>query len=166
MTIAAFDAHYLADGRASTAAILFNDYGDRTPMAQFHRFQAATVAYVPGAFYKRELPAILALLDMIDMPLDTLIVDGYVMLGPRAGLGKHLFDALGSRIPVIGVAKGRFRGATAQAVCRGGSRRPLYVTAAGMAAEEAAARIRAMHGAHRIPTLLRCVDRLARKKAC
>jgi deoxyribonuclease V len=164
MPIAAFDAHYLADGRASTAAILFNDYGDRIPVTEFHRIHAAAAAYAPGVFYKRELPAILALLDVIDMPLDTLIVDGYVMLGPRPGLGKYLFEALGSRIPVIGVAKSRFKGATAQAVCRGGSRRPVYVTAAGMAAEEAAARIQAMHGVHRIPTLLRQVDRLAREK--
>jgi deoxyribonuclease V len=164
MPIAAFDAHYLADGRASTAAILFNDYGDRIPVTEFHLIHAAAAAYAPGVFYKRELPAILALLDVIDMPLDTLIVDGYVMLGPRPGLGRHLFKALGDRIPVIGVAKNRFKGASALSVYRGVSRKPLYVTAAGMAAEEAAVRIQSMHGAHRIPTLLRQVDRLARKK--
>jgi deoxyribonuclease V len=79
-------------------------------------------------------------------------------------LGWHLFDALESKIPVIGVAKSRFEGAPAHEVYRGASRRPLYVTAAGMTLAKAAANIQAMHGAHRIPTLLQRVDRLAREK--
>jgi deoxyribonuclease V len=45
---------------------------------------------------------------------------------------------------------------------RGGSRRPLFVSAVAMSAEEAAAGIRAMHGRHRIPTLLQFVDHAAR----
>jgi deoxyribonuclease V len=48
---------------------------------------------------------------------------------------------------------------------RGGSAKPLYVTAAGIAAETAAAHVAAMHGAHRIPTLLKLVDRLVREAA-
>ena len=165
MTIAAFDVHYLEDGRASVAAVVFNGYDDHTPTAEYHRIQGGTAAYVPGAFYKRELPAILALLDVIELSLATLIVDGYVMLGSRPGLGKHLFEALGSRIPVIGVAKNRFKGTSALSVYRGVSRNPLYITAAGITAEEAAAYIQTMHGAHRIPTLLRRADQLAREKA-
>lgn len=160
--MAAFDVHYREDGPASAAAVVFAAYGDDSPMAEYHRMLAKPVAYVPGAFYRRELPGILALMDRIDMPLATVIVDGYVCMGPRPGLGRHLFEALASKIPVIGVAKSRFQGAPAHEVYRGTSRRPLYVTAAGMAVEEAAANIQAMHGTHRIPTLLRQVDRLAR----
>ena len=166
MTIAAFDVHYLENDGASAAAVVFHSYDDHAPTAEYHQIHAGTAAYVPGAFYKRELPAILALLDVIHMPLHTLIVDGYVILGLRPGLGQHLFEALGCRIPVIGVAKKHFKDVSALSVCRGVSRKPLYVTAAGMAAEEAAACIQAMHGAHRIPTLLKRVDLLARQKAC
>ncbi len=165
MTIAAFDVYYLKDGRASAAAVLFSDFGDSLPAAEYHRMIARCSAYVPGAFYRRELPAILALMEKITAPLDTLIVDGYVMLGSRPGLGRHLFDALENKIPVIGVAKSLFEDSAAHEVYRGGSQRPLYVTAAGIDALEAAESIRRMHGPHRIPTLLRHVDRLARQKA-
>ena len=165
MTIAAFDAYYLEEGRVSAAAVVFTTYGNDTPMAEYHRMLAEPAAYVSGAFYRRELPAILTLLEQITMPLDTLIVDGYVRLGSRPGLGRHLFDALESKIPVVGVAKSRFADVPAHEVYRGASRRPLYVTAAGITAKEAAINIQAMHGAHRIPTLLKRVDRLAREKA-
>ncbi|PKN30756.1 MAG: endonuclease V, partial [Deltaproteobacteria bacterium HGW-Deltaproteobacteria-21] len=47
-------------------------------------------------------------------------------------------------------------------VFRGRSKSPLYVTAAGMDPSEAAGHIRSMHGGHRIPTLLKQVDRLSR----
>jgi deoxyribonuclease V len=165
MTLAAFDTHYLEDGRASAAAVVFKAWGDGRPSAEYHCMLAGSAAYVPGAFYRRELPGILALVDRIASPLATLVVDGYVTLGTRPGLGRHLFEALGGRIAVIGVAKSEFTGSTAALVLRGLSRRPLYVTAAGLTADTAAARIRAMHGSHRIPTLLRRVDRLARETA-
>jgi deoxyribonuclease V len=41
------------------------------------------------------------------------------------------------------------------------ARWPLFVTAIGMDVADAAALVRGMHGAHRIPTLLGWVDRLA-----
>ena len=165
MTIAAFDVHYLDDSRASAAAVLFDAFVASRPSAAYHRMIVEPAAYVPGAFYRREMPCLLALLDRIDIPLATLIVDGYATLGPRPGLGQHLYEALQGQIPVIGVAKRGVEGVPAHEVYRGGSRRPLYVTAAGMAVEAAAAHVQAMHGPHRIPTLLRYVDRLARERA-
>jgi deoxyribonuclease V len=93
------------------------------------------------------------------------IVDGFVWLGDesRPGLGAHLFEALSSRSAVIGVAKTCFRGAgPMREVFRGGSERPLLVSAVGLGLDEAAARVEQMHGAYRIPTLLKAVDRLCR----
>lgn len=49
-------------------------------------------------------------------------------------------------------------------VFRGQSRRPLYITAAGMTIVDAALKIARMHGNHRIPTLLKQVDLVAREK--
>ncbi len=63
---------------------------------------------------------------------------------------------------MIGVAKTRFSGAASVEVRRGDSQKPLYVTAAGVSAEDAASRISEMHGPFRIPTLLKQVDTLAR----
>jgi deoxyribonuclease V len=95
------------------------------------------------------------------------VIDGYVWLdgAGRAGLGAYLFEAMHGRAAVVGVAKNTFRRSThAAAVVRSGSRRPLYVTARGLPLEEAAAAVRSMHGAHRIPTLLKLVDRLSRER--
>jgi deoxyribonuclease V len=164
MDLAAFDIHYLEDGRTSAAAVLFSDYGDPRPIREFTAAILGAARYLSGLFYQRELPAILALLNRFHRPPDEMIVDGYATLGGRPGLGSHLFSALGGKIPVIGVAKSKYRGASGIEVFQGRSSRPLYVTAAGMDPAAAAERIRRMHGAHRIPTLLRYVDRLAREE--
>jgi deoxyribonuclease V len=105
-------------------------------------------------------------------PLETVVVDGYVWLGGEPGLGARLFAALGKRVPVIGVAKSHWGGGKRHAdvppecrelsITRGGSARPLYVTAAGIDVEHAAALVPQMHGAHRIPTLIKDVDTLVR----
>jgi deoxyribonuclease V len=123
----------------------------------------ATVAqYRPGEFYRRELPAIQAVLAGV-APLDLLIVDGYVDLDPHhaPGLGAYVHSALS--IPVIGVAKTSFHGAVhAAQVHRGHATRPLYVTAAGVDLGEAASLVRAMAGLYRLPDALRRVDQLTR----
>ena len=163
MRLAAFDVYYGKGNRASAAAVLFAAYGASEPTGEYTELLPAAAPFVPGEFYRRELPAILALLKKFSQTPDEIIVDGYVQLGDRPGLGYHLFAALGRKIPVIGVAKSRFKGAAGVKVFRGHGTRPLYVTAAGMDEGEAAERIQGMHGAHRIPTLLKGVDRLARE---
>ena len=95
--------------------------------------------------------------------LGLLVVDGYADLDPggRPGLGAHAHAEFG--IPVIGVAKSRFRTAThAVPVVRGSSARPLFVTAAGMSTADAADLVRRMAGRYRLPDALRRADTLAR----
>jgi deoxyribonuclease V len=121
--------------------------------------------YAPGRFFERELPCVLAVLERLDTEVAAIVVDGYAILDEHGtpGLGGHLHAALGGRMPVIGVAKTAFRGSGfATPVLRGTSARPLYVTSVGLAVEHAARLVTAMHGEHRIPTLLGLVDRLAR----
>ena len=61
------------------------------------------------------------------------------------------------------MAKNAYRGsAFAEAVVRGESKKPLYVTARGIDQTAAARWVEQMHGAYRIPTLLKLVDRLVR----
>ena len=163
--IAAFDVYYFQDGRSCAAAVGFADYADARPVSVFTGQRSISRPYIPGEFYRRELPSILALLRTFPIIPREIIVDGYVNLGPKPGLGQHLFTALEGRIAVIGVAKSPYRGARGIPVFRGRSKRPLYITAAGMDVEAAAANIRKMHGHHRIPTLLKLVDRLARENA-
>lgn len=120
--------------------------------------------YKSGAFYKRELPCLLAVLETIPEPLEVIVVDGYVFLDShlKPGLGAHLHAALEGRVPVVGIAKTAFQGAPALPVLRARSTRALFVSSVGCDAQDAADRVRAMHGAHRIPTLLRAVDHAAR----
>ena len=163
--IAAFDVHYFGAGYASAAAVLFRDYADAEAAGEYTSLVLGVSRYTSGQFYKRELPCILRLLDQFEEPLDEMVIDGYVMLGDRPGLGRHLFDSFSGQIPVIGVAKSRHKNAAGKEVFRGDSRRPLYVTSAGIGPDAAADRVQAMHGGHRLPTLLKRVDLLARRGA-
>lgn len=161
----ATDTHYDAE-RAATAGVLFDDWSSGDPVRELVCTSAlAPAGYVPGSLYLRELPGILELLDTLDTPPDAIVVDAYVWLDDAGtpGLGAQLYEALDRRTPVIGVAKTAFAGSThAIAVTRGESRRPLYVTAAGVDARRASQWVAAMHGKHRIPTLLKRADRLCR----
>jgi deoxyribonuclease V len=127
-------------------------------------FVAPAAEYRPGHFYQRELPALLAVLEQVSEPLELVLVDGYVWLGrERPGLGFHLWQHRGGRHAVVGVAKNAFAGNDlALAVKRGESAKPLYVTSEGLNVDEAAEQVRTMHGAYRVPTLLKQVDTLCR----
>lgn len=163
--LACLDVHY-ADDHVRTALVL----ADRWPASEALAEQVSAspgpaAAYVPGRFYERELPYLVAALAQTSLDaLHVVVVDAHVWLdGERPGLGAHLYAALGSCVPVVGVGKQRYRDqASARAVLRGHSRAPLYVTAAGLDVDLAALAVQSMHGEHRVPTLLRRVDQLAR----
>ncbi len=96
---------------------------------------------------------------------EIIVIDGYVTLGndEKEGLGAHLYSALNSNIPVIGVAKNRFAGTPGKnEVYRGQSRQPLFVTCKGVDINDAKEFVRKMHGEHRLPTLIKAVDRECR----
>jgi deoxyribonuclease V len=165
MLIVCVDVDYRPN-HAVAAGIWFREWTSDQAACE-HVVQLADIAaYEPGAFYRRELPCLIAVLARGPKP-DVVIVDGYVWLGAeRAGLGAHLHAELardaGFSGAVIGVAKTRFHAAEAHALCRGESRSPLYISAIGVDAHEACARIASMHGEFRVPTLLKRVDTLAR----
>jgi len=167
ISIAILDAAYTDNG-AGVGCVLAEGWAAPAATAQFARHvPGAPQAYEPGAFYKRELPLLLATIQGLPRLPDAYVIDGYVWLGPdKPGLGARLYEALGRGVPVIGVAKTPFHGDTwSTPVPRGQSKRPLHVNAVGIGAGEAAALVAGMHGAHRIPTLLKLADRLARDAA-
>lgn len=173
MSWVALDVDYRADAsgveHAMAAAIVFDAWSDRAP-----RFECATRVegvkpYVPGRFFERELPCLLAAIEAVKakgFAIDGVVVDAYVWLAERKpGLGAHLWTALGERVAVVGVAKTPFDGAelVQSEVLRGQSKKPLFVTSAGIERSVAAAGVKAMDGEHRVPTLLARVDRLCRE---
>ncbi len=164
--IAVTDVHYDdATGTAVAAAVLVDRWTAEQPVANHVVTVHGIEAYVPGEFYRRELPCLLAVLGVIDEPLRAVVVDGHVWLGQRPGLGHHLWQALGRRVAVVGIAKNRFHAGGHVDVRRGSSERPLCVTAVGMDAQAAAREVASMTGEHRIPDLCRAVDALARGRA-
>jgi deoxyribonuclease V len=150
---------------AVAACILFDDWLSADTRGTFTEKITPVHPYVPGQFFKRELPCLLKVLGNVQVTLETIIVDGFIWLGNelKPGLGAHLYEALSRRIAVIGVAKNRYVGASpVRTVFRGSSGKPLFVSAVGIGLEEAAAYVKKMHGSHRLPTLLKEVDRLCR----
>lgn len=166
MLIALDVAYREAQGYA--VAVAFADWASDALSAVYTATIEQVPAYEPGAFYKRELPCLLAVLAQVDLAaVGGVVVDGYVTLGAegRAGLGQHLYAALGGRVPVVGVAKTRFAGVAPQVVplLRGQSQRPLYITSVGLPVAEAARLVATMHGAHRFPALLKLLDDLTKE---
>lgn len=174
--IACVDVDY-RNGGAVCACLWFKHFSDARAAGQSAVKIAHAEPYEPGAFYRRELPCILSVLEdgykynKFGEKLDAIIVDGYVWLDAerRPGLGAKLFEALKGEVPIIGVAKTMFKdidvavqAGVALNVLRGKSEKPLIVTAEGMDVRDAAQKIASMHGDYRVPALLRAVDRLCR----
>ena len=157
-TLCAVDVDY-RDRHAVAACVVFDAWAAPTARREHTVVVDDIAPYEPGAFYKRELPCLLAVLKDVDAGV--VVVDSYVWLDAgKPGLGARLHAERGG--VVVGVAKKHYAGAPGVEVLRGTSTQPLYVTAAGVDVEEAAGWVRAMHGPHRFPTLLKRVDALCR----
>lgn len=159
----AIDVHY-REGFAKSVSIEFQNWDDPSPSKINEKILPEVEAYISGEFYKRELPCILEILkETKKEDIELIIVDGYVVLDDqgRAGLGMYLYEALGTTIPIIGVAKKEFKANKKKVspILRGESQNPLYVTSVGIDLKEAAEKIKGMYGDYRMPDLLRILDR-------
>lgn len=165
--ILAMDVDYRRNN-AVAAGVVLRDWQDEAPIKELTIACDVVHDYVPGEFYRRELPCLLKLLEQVDISLKTIVIDGYVYLGKDRipGLGRYLYDALDRQVAVIGVAKTAFKDTPASTeLRRGTSQRPLYVTAVGIDEADAKQCIQAMPGRDRVPTLLKRVDHLCRAVA-
>lgn len=164
ITIACVDVGY-TDSVARAACVVIDDWRASSLVAEHVANIHEVKEYQPGEFYRRELPCIQAVLAKLDQRPTCIVVDGYVWLdgNGRPGLGAHLYEAFGRKIPVIGVAKNPYKDTDhATELRRGTSDRPLYITAVGLPIAQAVLNIGAMHGPHRLPTILKRVDQLSR----
>ena len=160
--ILAFDTYYF-DNRAKTVCLAFDAWNATRPTAIYTETLEGIVEYMPGQFYKRELPCILSLLQQVTLTdVEAIVVDGFVYLDDdqKPGLGYHLYDALQQKTHVIGVAKSNF--ATLNnlklPLLRGDSANPLFITSIGIELQTAGQFIASMSGPYRIPTLLKMLD--------
>lgn len=168
--IAILDVDY-RNGGARAACLLADEWSVQVPASAYFSDIDSVEEYEPGAFFRRELPCLLQVLKLLPSPPDIVVIDGYVWLSSsrRPGLGAHLYHAMGSTVPVIGVAKTAFHGAESCPIVvqvqRGSSKKPLFVTSVGVEPEVAGSWVQGMAGPHRIPTLLTAVDQLSRSSS-
>lgn len=119
--------------------------------------------YIPGEFFKRELPCLLYTLDEIAKDVEIIVIDGYCNISGKPALGDRLSEALDGK-PVIGIAKNKFEGNTTEkAVLRGNSKKPVYVSTSNYPLEKAAKLVENMQGIGRLPTLVKQADKVARQ---
>jgi len=168
MAIAAVDVYYHND-RARAACVLFDSWSSDQVRDTYGVEIQAIQPYKPGEFFKRELPPILKVLELVNVSsVAVLIVDGYVYLDEHGapGLGLYLYNSLQKKIAVAGVAKTYFFDdeLRVKKVFRGESKRPLYVTAVGLSSELAAENVKSMAGANRIPAILKYLDQVTKLK--
>ena len=161
------DVHYDGDG-ALAAAVAFDEWDSPEPS----RTYTSRIAHVEKAARReldlRELPCLLQLLRDHALEPDVIVIDGFVHLDAQEtpGLGQHLHHALSGRTVIIGISKTSMTDTPAQfEVFREEEARPLVVTCAGIDLGAAKARVRAMHGQRRVPTLLKLVARVAKGTA-
>ena len=161
---ACFDVYYY--GQSAKACKLVFQVAPEIIIAEECTTLAPVQPYIAGEFYLRELPCLLKLCRNIHHQAGLAIVDGYVWLGKgRKGLGAYFYEALGGKIPVIGVAKKHYYGCdVCQEVYRGRSKKPLYVTGIGLEPADSAHFVKHLGGNNRIPDVLKRVDRLTRER--
>lgn len=158
----AVDAYY-AGSKAKVVGVLFENFGDEKPIKTISKVVGDVAPYESGSFYKRELPCIVSLLQDLDVrDISLIVIDGFVYLDDEGGygLGGHLYEHLERRVQIVGVAKSPFKGSykLVREICRGGSKRPLFVSAIGMDIDEAARLVKGMSGEFRMPGLLKILD--------
>jgi deoxyribonuclease V len=162
------DVQYDKAGGALAAAVAFDDWATfeatKTYTLRIEHVEKA----VKGELDLRELPWLLQLMNANGLQPEVIVFDGFVYLDAQEtpGLGQHLHDALGQRTAVIGASKTAMKDTPAQfEVHREEETAPLVVTSAGIDLGAAKARIRAMHGRKRMPTLMKLAARIAKGNA-
>ncbi len=153
---------------ALVAAVAFDDWaafeGTKNRVLRIDHVEKP----VKGELDLRALPWLLQLVDANGLQPEAIVLAGFVHLDAQEtpGLGRRLHDTLGGRVAVIGVSKTGFKDTPEQfEVHREEETAPLVVTCAGIDLGAAKARVRAMHGRKRVPTLMKLAARIAKGNA-
>jgi deoxyinosine 3'endonuclease (endonuclease V) len=173
--IIAIDTFYESDEKAFTVGVLFNSWQDKVPSSIISVTSENNFGpYIPGQFYKRELPCILDLLKNLDLSkLDFIVLDGFLRLkdsngNVHDGLGLHLKKKLNMpQLKLIGVAKSLYCKCDEISVKLYRNKevtKPLFIQGEGISNQLAANLIYSMDGNYRLPTLLKILDKETKKK--
>lgn len=161
----AIDVYY-KENLARAIGVLF-DWEDESPQDILIELLEGIEEYIPGEFYKRELPCLLKIVEKVNLSdLEAIIVDGHVNVeNEKYGLGGKLYEQLYGQVPVIGIAKSPFyanKDMTIE-IYRGKSKMPLYISSIGIDLNEVVEKVINMTGEYRIPNILKTLDMLTKK---
>jgi deoxyribonuclease V len=159
----AVGVHPHGDG-AWAAAVAFEEWDAREATRTYTSHIEQLPKPARGELDLRDLACVMQLLREHKLEPDTIVIDRAVHLdaADTPGLGRHLYDALGGRVAVIGLSTKAMPGLPAQfEVYREEEARPVFVTCVGVDLGAAKVRVRGMHGKRRVPTLMKLAGRLA-----
>jgi len=167
MSVLAIDVYY-REHNAKAVGVLF-EWNNAKYTGIVIEYISEVGEYIPGEFYKRELPCIQRIFEKVDMhTLEAIIIDGHMFVDNMGnfGLGGYAWQLLQNKIPVIGVAKSSYYGnkETVVEVLRGESKNPLYVSAIGIDVHVAAGLIATMCGNYRMPDILKELDKITKEE--
>ncbi|MGC0421445.1 endonuclease V [Embleya sp. AB8] len=181
--VAGLDVAYAEDSDELAAAVVVLDARTHAVLARSVVSGVAGFPYVPGLFAFREIPALLAALERLDVVPDLLVCDGQGLAHPRRfGLACHLGVLTG--LPAIGVGKtpfvgtyeapGETRGAGTDLVHEGDvvgralrtrdGVKPVFVSIGhGVDLDTACAHVLALTPRYRLPETTRAADQACRQ---
>ncbi len=108
-TVAGVDAGFEDEGTTTRAAIVVLDFPALSVVERVLARRPTTFPYIPGFLSFREIPAVLAALELLQSTPDLLLCDGMGILHPRRfGIASHL--GVLTNLPTIGVGKSPFIG--------------------------------------------------------
>ncbi len=124
-TLVGVDVAYSRDGLAFAAAVSVDARTGSIVASRYARLPV-DFPYIPTYLAFREMPALEAVLDEVDLSEALLLVDGQGILHPRGfGIACHVGVSLG--VPTIGVAKSRLVGSYDRSALRRTERAPVLV---------------------------------------
>ena len=82
--IACLDVYYYGD-YAKACGIVFRIEPSERIISRYCKIIESVEEYIPGQFYRRELPCLLEVYDGIGEGIDLIIIDGFVLLGGGKG---------------------------------------------------------------------------------
>lgn len=166
--ILAIDVYY-TDSGYKTCGVLFEKFDSKEPIKVLTlKSHKPVQEYIPGQFYKRELPCIIEFLKFYKIHPDYLIIDGYINLlfdngSITRGIGAYVKVTLENmhgyeHTKIIGIAKSSFarNDEISIKVCRGRSKNPLYVQSQDNSITSQV--VENMYGQYRIPEMLKIMD--------
>lgn len=123
--VAGFDVGFEDEGRITRAAVVLLDAASAQPL-EWHVARLPTrMPYIPGLLSFRELPALLAALDLLAERPDLAFVDGHGIAHPRRlGIAAHF--GIAADLPSLGVAKQRLHGHGDEPGPERGDHAPLF----------------------------------------